>query len=67
MLLAMLSIDGGAEGAVRAGAVGAEPPMEVANPAKDGMLVAMRSVTPARVGKTGSRSDPPERGKGGAS
>ena len=67
MLLAMLPIDGGAEGAIGAGAVGAEPPMEVANPAKDGMLVAMKSVTPARVGKTGSRSDPTEAGKGGAS
>lgn len=43
---------GGAEGA-GAGAVGALPPMEVANPAKDGMLVAMMSVTLARVGKPG--------------
>lgn len=43
---------GGAEGA-GAGAVGMLPPMEVANPAKDGMLVPMTSVTLARVGKPG--------------
>lgn len=45
---------GGAEGArAGAGAVGALPPMEVTNPAKDGMLVAMMSVTLARIGKPG--------------
>lgn len=33
--------------------MGALPPMEVANPAKDGMLVAMMSVTLARDGKPG--------------
>lgn len=59
----MLSIEGGAEGAEGAGAVGAEPPMEVANPANDGMFVPMMSVTPARVGKT----TPPRGGGGGAS
>lgn len=63
MLLAMVSMEGGAEGA---GAGGAEPPMEVANPANDGMLVAMMSVTTARVGKT-PRPDPPRGGRGGAS
>ncbi len=66
MLLAMLSIEGGAEGAGGAGAVGVVPPIETANPASDGMLVAMMSVTPARVGKMPSRSEPSRRGKGGA-
>lgn len=55
MLLAVLSMEGGAEGV---GAWVAEPPMEVANPANDGMLVAMMSVTPARVGKMTPRPDP---------
>lgn len=52
ILLATLSTEGGAEGS-GPGAVGAFPPMEVANPAKDEMLVAMTSVTLARVGKPG--------------
>lgn len=47
MLLAMLSMEGGAKGAE---GMGAEPQIEVANPANDGILVAMRSVTLARVG-----------------
>lgn len=62
MLLTRLSIEGGAWGSGAVGAVGAEgaePPMEVANPANDGMLLAIMSVMPARVGKTASRSDPP--------
>lgn len=66
VLLAMLSIAGGAEEAEGTGAVGAEPPMEVANPANDGMLVAMMSVTPASVGKPlaagGGASSPEEAG-----
>lgn len=52
MLLDMLSIEGGAEGAERVDELGAEPPMVVANPANDGMLVAMMSVMLVRVGKT---------------
>lgn len=51
MLLAMLSTGGAVEEAEGTGAVGAEPPMDVANPANDGMLVVMMSVTPASVGK----------------
>lgn len=49
MLLAILSTEGGggAEGRV---AVGALWPMERANPAKEGMLVAMEFVTLARDG-----------------
>lgn len=49
MLLAMLSKEGGAEGVE--GFQGAEPPMEAATPASDGMLVAITPVTPSRVGK----------------
>lgn len=49
MLLTMLSIGGGAEGAKGMGTAEAEPLMELANPANDGMLVAMISVMPARV------------------
>lgn len=51
ILEAMLSSEGGAEGGGRAEELGAEPPMEVASPANDGMLLAMMSVMPARVGK----------------
>lgn len=52
ILEAMLSSEGGAEGGGKAEELGAEPPMEVASPAKDGMLLAMMSVIPAREGKT---------------
>lgn len=67
MLLATLSIEGGVEGAEGTGAVGAEPQMDVANPANDGMLVAMMSVTPVSVGKTMARSDPLKAGGGASS
>lgn len=67
MLLAILSIEGGAEGAEGVGAAWAEPPTELANPASDGMLAAMMSVTPARVGKKTPRSDPPTAGGGASS
>lgn len=68
MLWVMVPIKGGAEGdgAVGGGAEGAEPPMEVANPANDGMLLAMMSVMPPRVGKTTAWSEPVG-GGGGAS
>lgn len=61
MLLAMLFMEGGAEGAG-----GAEPPMAAATPANEGMFAAMKSVTPARVGKTTPRSKP-EGGRRGTS
>lgn len=67
MLLATLSIEGAVEGAEGTGAVGAEPPMDVANPANNGMLVAMMSVTPASVGKTMARSDTLKAGGGASS
>lgn len=67
MLSAMLSTKGGAEGGGTAGALGAEPPMEVANPANEGMLLAMMSVIPARVGKTTPWSDPGGAGGGASS
>lgn len=67
MLLAMLSIKGGAEGDGRAEEVGAAPPMEVARPANEGMLLAMMSVMPARVGKPTSRSGPAGAGGGASS
>lgn len=51
ILEAMLSSEGGAEGGGRTEELDAEPPMEVASPANDGMLLAMMSVMPARVGK----------------
>lgn len=57
MLVEMVSMVGGAEGAL-VGA-GLEPPMELASPANDGMLLAMMSVIPARVGKTTPLVDPP--------
>lgn len=53
MLVAMLSMEGGAEGAGEAGGMGGmslEPLMEATTSAKDGMLVAIMSETPARVG-----------------
>lgn len=53
MLVAMLSREGAAEGAGEAGGTGGmsvEPLMEAAASAKEGMLVAMMSETPARVG-----------------
>ena len=67
MLLATLSTEGGAEGAEGAGAVWAEPPTELANPARDGMLAAMMSVTPASVGRGAPWSDPPTAGGGASS
>lgn len=63
----MLSIEGGVEEVEGTGAVGAEPPIEVANPANDGMLVAMMSVTPASVGKPLARSDTLKAGGGASS
>lgn len=60
MLLAMLSIGGGAGGTKGTGKTDAEPLMELATPANDGMLVAMISVMPARVRETSPR------GRGGA-
>lgn len=65
MLLAMLSTEGGVEEAEGTGAVGAEPPIDVANPANDGMLVAMVSVTLASVGKPLARCDTLKAGGGG--
>lgn len=56
--LAMLFINGGAVGGGRVEEVGAEPPMEEANPANEGMLLAMMSVMPARVGKAAPWSEP---------
>lgn len=64
--LARLFINGGAEEGGRVEEVGAEPPMEVANPANEGMLLAMMSVMPTRVGKTGPWSKPAG-ARGGAS
>lgn len=63
----MLFIEGGAEGGGRAEELGAEPPMEVASPASDGMVLAMMSVMPARVGKTTPWSDPARDGGGASS
>lgn len=64
MLLAMLLMEGGAErGGEGVGPLmGAGPLMEAATSARDGMLIAMMSVTPARDGKT-----PPRGGRGRAS
>lgn len=64
MLLAILSMEGGGAGA-DAGWV--EPPIEEVSPANNGMLVAMISVTPARVGKTAPWPNPLTGGRGGAS
>lgn len=63
----MLSTEGGAGGGGRAEKLGAEPPMEVASPASEGMLLAMMSVMPARVGKPTPRSDPSPAGGGASS
>lgn len=63
----VLFANGRAEGGGRVEAGGAEPPMEVANPASEGMLLAMMSVRPARVGKTAPRSDPARDGGGASS
>lgn len=67
ILWARLSTKGGVEGRGRAEELGAEPLMEVASPASDGMLLAMMSVMPARVGKTTSWSDPAWAGGGAPS
>lgn len=58
LLNPVLFVNGGAEGGGRVEAGGAETPMEVANPANEGMLLAMMSVMPASVGKTAPWSDP---------
>lgn len=63
----MLSTKGGAEGGGRAEELGAEPLMEVASPANEGMLLAMMSVIPASVGKTTPWSDPAGAGGGASS
>lgn len=60
MLSATLSMGDGAEGTEGPGIAEAEPLMELANPASDGMLVAMISVMPARVMELSPR------GRGGA-
>lgn len=65
--LAVLFINGGAVGGRRVEEVGAEPPMEEANPANEGMLLAMMSVMPARVGKTAPWSEPAGVGGGASS
>lgn len=68
--VAVLSIEGGAEGADKtwgAGRVWAEPVIEETTPATDGMLVVMLSETSASVGKTISQSVPPRGRRGGAS
>lgn len=65
--LAMLFINGGTVGGGRVEEVGAEPPMEEANPANEGMLLAMMSVMPDRVGKTAPWSEPARAGGGASS
>lgn len=65
--LAMPFINGEAVGGGRVEDVGAEPPMEEANPANEGMLLAMMSVMPARVGKTAPWSEPAGAGGGASS
>lgn len=65
--LSMLFINGGAVGGGRVEEGGAEPPMEEANPANEGMLLAMMSVMPARVGKTAPWSEPARAGGGASS
>lgn len=67
MSLAMASMEGGGGGGAEGALVGAElePPMELASPANEGMLLAMMSVIPDSVGKTPPLVDPPR--VGGAS
>lgn len=67
LLNPVLFVNGGAEGGGRVEAGVADPPMEVANPANEGMLLAMMSVMPARVGKTAPWSDPAGDGGGASS
>lgn len=70
MLAAILEatlVKDGADGGGRVEELGAEPPMAVASPANEGMLLAMMSVMPARVGKAGPWSDPAGAGGGASS
>lgn len=60
MLLAMLSMDGGAGGAEEAG-----PTIDEATPANDGMLAEMMPAMPVSVGRGGGASSEREGGNGG--